>query len=155
MVEKWHCKILTGRIRYITKVIKVAIMKTTIIKGTKSNSNHIIILLCLCVLNKLMVNKYIFHWIGPLGWFSHRVAMSVCLSVCLSPPHAIFFQASHWPTGHMTRSQASHWSPSPHPLRGTSYVSCVTCHMSHVTIFFLFFFTPQGGGHSEAIHGAI
>ena len=24
-----------------------------------------------------------FHWIGPLGRFSHRVAMSVCPSVCL------------------------------------------------------------------------
>ena len=27
-----------------------------------------------------------FHWIGPLGRFSHRVAMSVCLFVCLSVP---------------------------------------------------------------------
>ena len=27
-----------------------------------------------------------FHWIGPLGRFSHRrIAMSVCLSVCLRP----------------------------------------------------------------------
>ena len=25
-----------------------------------------------------------FHWIDPLGWFSHRVSMSVCLCVCLS-----------------------------------------------------------------------
>ena len=91
-----------------------------------------------------------FHWIGPLGRFSHIVAMSVCLSVCLSlclsPPHAIFFQASHWPRGHMTRSQASCWSPSPHPLRGPSYVSCVTCHVSHVSFHvshvtnFLFYF---------------
>ena len=34
----------------------------------------------------------------------------VRLSVCLSPPREIYFEASHWPTGHMTRSQASHWS---------------------------------------------
>ena len=27
----------------------------------------------------------------------------------MSPSHAIFFEASHWPTGHMTRSQASPW----------------------------------------------
>ena len=25
----------------------------------------------------------VFHWIGQLGQFSHRVAMSACLSVCL------------------------------------------------------------------------
>ena len=24
-----------------------------------------------------------FHWIGPLGRFSHRVAMSLCVSVCM------------------------------------------------------------------------
>ena len=53
--------------------------------------------------------------------------------ILMSPPSEIYFQASHWPTGHMTRSQASHWSPSPHPLRGPSYVSCVMCHVSHVT----------------------
>ena len=28
----------------------------------------------------------------------------------MSPSYAIFFEASHWLTGHMTRSQASHWS---------------------------------------------
>ena len=27
-----------------------------------------------------------FHWIGPLGRFSHRIAMSVCLYVCMSVP---------------------------------------------------------------------
>ena len=27
-----------------------------------------------------------FHWIGPLGRFSHRVAMSVCVYVCLFVP---------------------------------------------------------------------
>ena len=31
--------------------------------------------------------------------------MSVCLSVCLSPSHAIFFEASHWSSDHMTRSR--------------------------------------------------
>ena len=34
---------------------------------------------------------------------------SACVDVCMSPPSVIYFQASHWPTGHMTRSQASHW----------------------------------------------
>ena len=31
-----------------------------------------------------------FHRIGPLGRFDHRVAMSVCMCVCMSPSHAIF-----------------------------------------------------------------
>ena len=51
-----------------------------------------------------------FHRIGPLGRFGLVVAMCICLYVYMSPSHAIFFEASHWPTGHMTRSQASHWS---------------------------------------------
>ena len=33
-----------------------------------------------------------FHRIGPLGRFGLVVAMSVCLSVCVSPPHAIFLK---------------------------------------------------------------
>ena len=33
-----------------------------------------------------------FHRIGLLGRFGLEVAMSVCLSVCLSPPHAIFLR---------------------------------------------------------------
>ena len=36
---------------------------------------------------RLICDKFkipsIFHWLGPLGWVSHRVAMSVCLFVCL------------------------------------------------------------------------
>ena len=43
---------------------------------------------------------------SALGRFFHRVAMSVCPSVCLCVPfHAFFFEASHWPSGHMTRSR--------------------------------------------------
>ena len=34
----------------------------------------------------------IFHRIGPLGRFGLVVAMSVCLSVCVCPSHAIFFK---------------------------------------------------------------
>ena len=40
-----------------------------------------------CTLRKTVVNQtkfQDFHWIGPLGRFSHRVPMSVCVSVCLS-----------------------------------------------------------------------
>ena len=59
-----------------------------------------------------------FLWIDPLGRFSHRVAISVCMYVCISPPSEIYFQASHRPTGDMTTSQASNLSPYPHPLRG-------------------------------------
>ena len=36
----------------------------------------------------------------PLGGFFHRVAMSVLLSV---PFSCNFFEASHWPSGHMIR----------------------------------------------------
>ena len=37
----------------------------------------------------------------------------VCLSVCLSVPfHAIFFEASHWPSDHMTRSRPLIGQPS-------------------------------------------
>ena len=35
---------------------------------------------------------------APLGRFSHRVAMSVCVSVYLcAPSRAVFFKACHWP----------------------------------------------------------
>ena len=44
-----------------------------------------------------------------LGRFFHRVAMSVYvwiyISICLSPFHVSIFEASHWPSGHMIRSQ--------------------------------------------------
>ena len=46
-----------------------------------------------------------FHRIGPSGPIrssSRDVRVYVC---CLSPSHAIFFEASHWPSGHMTRSR--------------------------------------------------
>ena len=42
---------------------------------------------------------------APLGRVSHRVAMSVCLSVCLRHWVQFFFKASHWPSDHMTRSR--------------------------------------------------
>ena len=79
------------------------------------------------------------HWADSVIE-SHCLSVSMC--VCVSPPCEIYFQASHWPTGHMTTSQASHWSPSPHPERAHvgprgSHVMCrmlhVTCHVSHVT----------------------
>ena len=46
--------------------------------------------------------------ISPLGRCFHRVAMSVSLSVCLSPFHVIFFEASHWPSVHMIRLLSQH-----------------------------------------------
>ena len=38
----------------------------------------------------------------PLGRFGLVVAMSVLI---LSPPHAIFFEASHWPSDQMISSK--------------------------------------------------
>ena len=68
---------------------------------------------------------YIYIWtlplldrIGPLGRFDHRVTESVCAGrvclrrVCLSPFHAFFFEASHWPSHHMTRSRPLIGQPS-------------------------------------------
>ena len=37
-----------------------------------------------------------FHQLCPMGRFGLVVTESVCLSVCLSPFHAIFFEASRW-----------------------------------------------------------
>ena len=45
----------------------------------------------------------------PLGRFFLVVAMSVCLS----PFHVIFFEASHWPSGHMIRSRPLIGRPFP------------------------------------------
>ena len=52
-----------------------------------------------------------FHQLGPLGQVGQVVAMSVCLSVCLcvcgfAPLCAVFFQVSHWPSGHMISSRS-------------------------------------------------
>ena len=62
-----------------------------------------------------------FQSIGPLGRCFHRVAMSVCLSVY---PLVIFFEASHWPSGHMINTRPLIGHPSftikistPSPLR--------------------------------------
>ena len=80
------------------------------------------------------IKKYLY-----LGRFSLLVSMSVCVSVCMyvcmSPVEKTFpFIGEVFSRGHMTRSQASHWSPSPHPLRGPmwapeGHMSRVTCHM--------------------------
>ena len=50
-----------------------------------------------------------FHQLGPLGRVGLVVNMYVCLCVCLcvclmSPFHAIFSEASDWPSGHMISS---------------------------------------------------
>ena len=47
----------------------------------------------LLLLYYLICFAFYFHWIGPLGRFSHRVAMSVCLWFCLSVP----LQNTHFP----------------------------------------------------------
>ena len=40
--------------------------------------------------------------------YFHRAAMSVCFSFFLmSPFHVIFFEVSHWPSGHMIRFRPS------------------------------------------------
>ena len=50
-------------------------------------------------------NNHIFTNSARPGRVGPRVAMSVCLCVCLSAPSsAVFFKASHWPSGHMIRS---------------------------------------------------
>ena len=65
-----------------------------------------------------VLSGLIFTNSAPLGRVGHRVAMSVCVSVCLSvcvcaPSSAVFFEASHWPSGHMTRSWPLIGQPRP------------------------------------------
>ena len=57
-------------------------------------------------LEKRNFSKYVlgFSKNRPLGWFFHRVAMSVYISIYLSPFRVIFFEASYWPSGNMIRS---------------------------------------------------
>ena len=55
-----------------------------------------------------------FHQLGRLGRVGLVVAMSVCCR-CLSPSHAIFFEASHWPCDHMISSRPLIGQPSPPP----------------------------------------
>ena len=50
------------------------------------------------------IPQYIFKE-SALGRFFHRVVMSVHISIYISPFHVIFFEASHWPSGHMIRSR--------------------------------------------------
>ena len=60
--------------------------------------------------------KIIFTEMAPLGRFSHRVAMSVCLSGCLfAPSDAVFLEASHWPWDHMIISRPLMGPPSLPP----------------------------------------
>ena len=47
---------------------------------------------------------------GPIRSSSRIVCICMYVCIYMSPSHAIFVEASHWPTGHMTRFQASHWS---------------------------------------------
>ena len=61
--------------------------------------------LILIQLHYCLAKHFPFFKESALGRFFHRVAMSVCLSVCVSPSLAIFFKASHWPSGHMIRSR--------------------------------------------------
>ena len=47
---------------------------------------------------------------APLGRVGLKVAMSICLSVCVfAPTGAVFFEAFHWPSDHMTRSRPLIW----------------------------------------------
>ena len=67
-----------------------------------------------------------FHQLGPLGRVGLVVTESVCVCVCVSvclfvPSHAIFFEASHWPSDHMTRSR---------PLIGQASFPTICTHMS-------------------------
>ena len=48
----------------------------------------------------MKVNK-VFQRIGPKA---DSLIESQCLSICLSPFHVTLFKASHWPSGHMIRS---------------------------------------------------
>ena len=50
---------------------------------------------------------------SALGRFFHRVAMSVFLCIC--PFSCNFFEASHWPSGHMIRSWPLIGRPPPAP----------------------------------------
>ena len=57
-----------------------------------------------------------------LNWSFGRlglaVVMSVCVSLTLSPSHAMFFDASHWPSDHMITSRPLIGQPSfPNILR--------------------------------------
>ena len=62
----------------------------------------------------------LFHQLSPLGRVGLVVAMSVCLSVCqyvcgYVPSRAVFFEASHWSSGHMISSRPVIGPPSPTP----------------------------------------
>ena len=59
-LNKYHCSIIKGKVSFFTFILCV---KSILLPSPQKYMNY-------------------FHWIGTLGRFSHRVAMSVCLSVC-------------------------------------------------------------------------
>ena len=54
------------------------------------------------IAHNLLYLVFLFSLNRPLGRFGLVVAMSVRIS---SPPHAIVFEASHWPSDHMISSR--------------------------------------------------
>ena len=72
---------------------------------------------------------WIFTEWAPLGRFSHRVAMSLCVCVCAiesqgskggprgAKQSPIVFEASHWPSGHMISSSPLIGPPNHPPYR--------------------------------------
>ena len=75
------------------------------------------LLICIKVGNKLdsQKNKILLCLFSPTRpLWAELVCKSPCPGPwCLSPSHAIFFQASHWPSGHMIRSQPLIGRPFP------------------------------------------
>ena len=67
----------------------------------------------------------IFPVSAPLGRFSHRVALSV--RPCVRVRHWMqFFQASHWPSGHMNSSRSLIGPPSA-SVTGSLCLSHTVC----------------------------
>ena len=62
---------------------------------------------------KCKVSEPIFTESAPLGGFSYRVAMSMCAS---APLGAVFYEAFHWPSGHMISSRPLIGPPSLPPI---------------------------------------
>ena len=60
----------------------------------------------------------------PILSSSCDVSLYICVYICMSPPHAIFFEASHWSSDHMIRSRPLIGQPSLREIRQGSG-SCV------------------------------
>ena len=91
-------------------------------------------LICLSWTRPGNLNIIVFHWIGPLGRFSHRVVMSVCVYVC--PLWRRPFLSLERSSPQVTWPDPRHLiGPPLHiPWEGVMcHVSRVMCHMSHVT----------------------